>query len=65
MYGETSFELVDQMIRTIEFSPEDKFIDLGSGVSLFSVFQSSLSHSMCVRTKPGMRKRDSGMCRMG
>lgn len=35
MYGETSFELVDQMIRTIDFTPEDKFIDLGSG--MFSV----------------------------
>lgn len=32
MYGETSFELVDQMINSIEFGEEDTFIDLGSGV---------------------------------
>ena len=31
VYGETSFELVDQMIQSIDFSPEDNFIDLGSG----------------------------------
>jgi len=42
VYGETSFELVDQMIQTIEFTAEDKFIDLGSGAfsrcfSLFAV----------------------------
>ncbi|XP_067677050.1 histone-lysine N-methyltransferase, H3 lysine-79 specific-like isoform X9 [Haliotis asinina] len=32
VYGETSFELVDQMIRSINFTEEDSFIDLGSGV---------------------------------
>ena len=32
MYGETSFELVDQMINSIDFKEDDAFIDLGSGV---------------------------------
>ncbi|XP_031616788.1 histone-lysine N-methyltransferase, H3 lysine-79 specific-like [Contarinia nasturtii] len=32
VYGETSFEVVCQMIDLIEASPEDVFIDLGSGV---------------------------------
>ncbi len=32
VYGETSFELICQMIDQIEISPEDVFIDLGSGV---------------------------------
>lgn len=31
MYGETSFDLVDQMIKSINFSEDDYFIDLGSG----------------------------------
>lgn len=32
VYGETSFELVDQMIRSVNFTEDDYFIDLGSGV---------------------------------
>ncbi|ESO02151.1 hypothetical protein HELRODRAFT_65325, partial [Helobdella robusta] len=32
VYGETSYELVDQMIKTIRFTEDDRFIDLGSGV---------------------------------
>ncbi|KAK6180163.1 hypothetical protein SNE40_012359 [Patella caerulea] len=32
VYGETSFELVEQMINYINFSGTDYFIDLGSGV---------------------------------
>lgn len=32
VYGETSFELVCQMIDQIQISPDDVFIDLGSGV---------------------------------
>ncbi|KAK3591174.1 hypothetical protein CHS0354_029026 [Potamilus streckersoni] len=32
VYGETSFELVDQMIKSINFTEDDFFIDLGSGV---------------------------------
>ena len=31
VYGETSFELVDQMIKSIDFSSQDTFVDLGSG----------------------------------
>lgn len=31
VYGETSFELVQQMIETIDFKEDDLFIDLGSG----------------------------------
>lgn len=32
MYGETSYDLVCQMIDQIEITPDDVFIDLGSGV---------------------------------
>ncbi|RUS83189.1 hypothetical protein EGW08_009046 [Elysia chlorotica] len=32
VYGETSFELVEQMIKYVRFSESDYFIDLGSGV---------------------------------
>lgn len=32
VYGETSFELVEQMIDVIKFTKDDCFIDLGSGV---------------------------------
>lgn len=32
VYGETSFELICQMIDQIEITAEDVFIDLGSGV---------------------------------
>lgn len=32
MYGETSFELICQMVDQIEISEDDVFIDLGSGV---------------------------------
>lgn len=35
VYGETSFELVEQMIKYVKFSEHDYFIDLGSGESLF------------------------------
>ena len=31
VYGETSFDLVDQMIKSINFTEDDYFIDLGSG----------------------------------
>ena len=33
VYGETSFELVQQMIQSIDFTKDDIFIDLGSGKS--------------------------------
>lgn len=32
MYGETSYELVCQMIDQIDITSEDVFVDLGSGV---------------------------------
>lgn len=32
VYGETSFELIQQMLANISASEEDTFIDLGSGV---------------------------------
>ncbi|XP_060559801.1 histone-lysine N-methyltransferase, H3 lysine-79 specific-like isoform X1 [Ruditapes philippinarum] len=32
VYGETSFDLVDQMVKSINFTEDDYFIDLGSGV---------------------------------
>ncbi|ELT94630.1 hypothetical protein CAPTEDRAFT_225868 [Capitella teleta] len=32
VYGETSFELVNQMITSVELTEDDSFIDLGSGV---------------------------------
>lgn len=32
VYGETSFELVEQMMDAIEFKEDDTFIDLGSGI---------------------------------
>jgi len=31
VYGETSFELVAQMIKEVPMSSDDLFIDLGSG----------------------------------
>jgi hypothetical protein len=31
VYGETSYELVKQMIDTVKISEDDVFIDLGSG----------------------------------
>lgn len=31
VYGETSFDLVDQMVKSINFTEDDYFIDLGSG----------------------------------
>ena len=33
VYGETSFELVAQMIKEVPMSRNDVFIDLGSGKS--------------------------------
>lgn len=32
VYGETSYELISQMIDQIKISAEDVFVDLGSGV---------------------------------
>jgi len=32
VYGETSFELVSQMIEMVPIGKDDRFIDLGSGL---------------------------------
>ena len=42
VYGETSFELVHQMIKSIDFNEETTFIDLGSGMYL------SISQYCCI-----------------
>ena len=44
VYGETSFELVDQMIKSIEFNEDTTFIDLGSGTSSCFFFLKNLKH---------------------
>jgi hypothetical protein len=38
VYGETSYELVQQMISSIDFTEDDIFIDLGSGQFVFVLF---------------------------
>lgn len=38
VYGEIFFDLVDQMIKFINFSEDDYFIDLGSGEFKFKKF---------------------------
>ena len=48
VYGETSYELVDQIIRTVEFTTEDKFIDLGSGLSSVPITFLCYSYSIVV-----------------
>lgn len=37
VYGETSFDLVEQIISTIKIGEDDYFIDLGSGESCFVI----------------------------
>ena len=70
MYGETSFELVDQMIKSIEFSGHDTFVDLGSGMSVdylyyraTSCFESILyaTHNTTLFLKIEIAKRMSMM----
>lgn len=48
MYGETSFELVDQMVKSINFTEDDYFIDLGSGM-----YESSTMYSVRATTDKG------------
>ena len=38
VYGETSFELVDQMVKSINFTEDDYFIDLGSGKFIIYIY---------------------------
>jgi H3 lysine-79-specific histone-lysine N-methyltransferase len=47
VYGETSYELVDQMIKSVNFTEDDFFIDLGSGKS-FKKRYFSLASQMAV-----------------
>jgi H3 lysine-79-specific histone-lysine N-methyltransferase len=44
VYGETSFELVQQMIQAIEFKEDDTFIDLGSGVGQVVIQVAAATH---------------------
>ncbi|KAH7984896.1 hypothetical protein HPB51_026899 [Rhipicephalus microplus] len=49
VYGETSFEFVAQMINELEFTPDDVFIDLGSGVGQVVLqVASSTPCKMCI-----------------
>uniref|UniRef100_A0A2R5L708 Histone-lysine N-methyltransferase, H3 lysine-79 specific n=1 Tax=Ornithodoros turicata TaxID=34597 RepID=A0A2R5L708_9ACAR len=55
VYGETSFEFVAQMISELEFTSEDVFIDLGSGVGQVVLqVAASTPCKMCV----GIEKSD-------
>ena len=49
VYGETSYELVAQMIDQIEITEDDIFIDLGSGVGQVVLQMSASTRcSMCL-----------------
>ncbi|XP_050024205.2 uncharacterized protein gpp isoform X1 [Dermacentor andersoni] len=49
VYGETSFEFVAQMINELAFTPDDVFIDLGSGVGQVVLqVASSTPCKMCI-----------------
>ncbi|XP_059607611.1 histone-lysine N-methyltransferase, H3 lysine-79 specific [Phlebotomus argentipes] len=45
VYGETSYDLVCQMIDQIDISPEDVFIDLGSGVGQVVLQMAAATHT--------------------
>jgi hypothetical protein len=47
VYGETSYELVDQMIKSVNFTEDDFFIDLGSGKSFKKGIFRSLRKWLC------------------
>ena len=50
VYGETSYEFIDQIIRTVNFTEEDRFIDLGSGwlrLVLYVLYSDSSSGISC------------------
>lgn len=47
VYGETSFELVSQMVKELGMKEDDVFIDLGSGTILnFSEFAVKRLHNL-------------------
>ncbi|GAB0100031.1 Histone-lysine N-methyltransferase, H3 lysine-79 specific [Sergentomyia squamirostris] len=45
VYGETSYDLVCQMIGQIDISPDDVFIDLGSGVGQVVLQMAAATHT--------------------
>uniref|UniRef100_A0A1B0CPA7 Histone-lysine N-methyltransferase, H3 lysine-79 specific n=1 Tax=Lutzomyia longipalpis TaxID=7200 RepID=A0A1B0CPA7_LUTLO len=45
VYGETSYDLVCQMIDQIDISPDDVFIDLGSGVGQVVLQMAAATHT--------------------
>uniref|UniRef100_A0A1L8DWJ1 Histone-lysine N-methyltransferase, H3 lysine-79 specific n=1 Tax=Nyssomyia neivai TaxID=330878 RepID=A0A1L8DWJ1_9DIPT len=45
VYGETSYDLVCQMIEQIDISPDDVFIDLGSGVGQVVLQMAAATHT--------------------
>lgn len=67
VYGETSFDLVAQMIDEIKMTEDDLFVDLGSGECLVAVFELSLALSApsaaleCSRDFLGPFSADTGL----
>ena len=54
VYGETSFEFVQQMIDQFKFTEDDVFIDLGSGVGQVVLHVAAASKCRCI----GIEKAD-------
>lgn len=54
VYGETSFQFVQQMIDTFKFSEDDVFIDLGSGVGQVVLHVAAATKCRCI----GIEKAD-------
>ena len=55
VYGETSYELIAQMIEQLEITEDDTFIDLGSGVGQVVL---QMAASTCCRFCYGVEKAD-------
>lgn len=55
VYGETSFDLVCQMIEQIQITADDVFIDLGSGVGQVVL---QMAASMSIKTCYGIERAD-------
>ncbi|XP_055853121.1 histone-lysine N-methyltransferase, H3 lysine-79 specific isoform X2 [Episyrphus balteatus] len=56
VYGETSYELVQQMIKHVTVNPDDTFIDLGSGVGQVVL---QMAGSFPLKTCIGIEKADT------
>jgi len=56
VYGETSYELVQQMLKHVTVSKEDTFIDLGSGVGQVVL---QMAGSFPLKTCIGIEKADT------